>query len=161
MVKDFGHQLGSPQAHQLARATRDLGEYLFDPEAGFIAKLQAQLADAPRARIAYHPPCTLQHGQKLKGGAVGSVESGLRALGFDVQLPAESHLCCGSAGTYSVLQPEVAEALRQRKQGHLDALPADVVASGNIGCISHLAGGSARPVRHWIEVLDEALSSRS
>jgi glycolate oxidase iron-sulfur subunit len=156
MVKDFGHQLGSPQAHQLARATRDLGEYLFDPEAGFIAKLQAQLADVPRPRIAYHPPCTLQHGQKLKGG----VESGLRALGFDVQLPAESHLCCGSAGTYSVLQPEVAEALRQRKQSHLDDLPADVVASGNIGCISHLASGSARPVRHWIEVLDEALTSR-
>lgn len=156
MIKDFGHQLGSPQAHQLARATRDLGEYLFDPEAGFIAKLQAQLADAPRARIAYHPPCTLQHGQKLKGG----VESGLRALGFDVLLPAESHLCCGSAGTYSVLQPEVAGALRQRKQGHLEALAADVVASGNIGCISHLASGSARPVRHWIEVLDEALSPR-
>jgi len=154
MVKDYGHQLGSPLAHQLARATRDLGEWLLDPEAGFLPKLQAQLAGKTLPRIAYHPPCTLQHGQQLKGG----VEAGLRALGFEVRLPADSHLCCGSAGTYSVLQPAVANELRERKQAALDALPADCVASSNIGCISHLAGGSSRRVVHWIEVLDQALN---
>jgi len=155
MVKDFGNQLGSPMAHQVARATRDLGEWLFDPELGFMEKLRQQLNGKNRLRLAYHPPCTLQHGQKLKGG----VEAGLKALGFEVMVPAESHLCCGSAGTYSVLQPAIAGALRERKQGHLDALQADVVASSNIGCISHLAEGSKRPVRHWIEVLDEALNA--
>jgi glycolate oxidase iron-sulfur subunit len=155
MVKDFGNQLGSPMAHQVARATRDLGEWLFDPELGFMEKLRQQLNGKNCLRVAYHPPCTLQHGQKLKGG----VEAGLKALGFEVMVPAESHLCCGSAGTYSVLQPAIAGALRERKQGHLDALQADVVASSNIGCITHLAEGSKRPVRHWIEVLDEALNA--
>jgi glycolate oxidase iron-sulfur subunit len=153
MVKDYGQQLGSPQAHQLARATRDLGEWLLDPEAGFLDKLQALLGERERPAIAYHPPCTLQHGQKLKGG----VEAGLRALGFSVTLPADSHLCCGSAGTYSVLQPAVAGALRERKLASLDALGAPVVASSNIGCIAHLGAASARPVRHWIEVLDDCL----
>lgn len=153
MVKDYGQQLGSPLAHQLARATRDLGEWLLDPDNGFLDKLKALLADAARPAIAYHPPCTLQHGQKLKGG----VEAGLRALGFAVSLPADSHLCCGSAGTYSVLQPAVAGELRTRKLAHLDALPAELVASSNIGCIAHLGAASQRLVRHWIEVLDDCL----
>lgn len=154
MVKDYGAQLGSPLAHQVARATRDLGEFLFDPEAGFLEALRQALADKPLPRVAYHPPCTLQHGQKLKGG----VEAGLRALGFDLSVPADAHLCCGSAGLYSVLQPAVAGELRQRKQSALDALPADVVVSSNIGCINHLADGASRRVAHWIEVLDEALA---
>lgn len=154
MVKDYGHQLGSPQAHQLARATRDLGEWLLDPEAGFLDKLQPLLAGKQLPRIAYHPPCTLQHGQKLKGG----VEAGLRRLGFDLQLPADSHLCCGSAGTYSVLQPAVANELRQRKLANLGQLGARCVVSSNIGCITHLADDTGLPVRHWIEVLDDALS---
>ncbi len=154
MVKDYGHQLGSPLAHQLGRATRDLGEWLLDPEAGFLDKLRPLLAGKTLPRIAYHPPCTLQHGQKLKGG----VEAGLRQLGFEVQLPADSHLCCGSAGTYSVLQPQVAGELRQRKLANLDRLGADCVASSNIGCIVHLADAAGQPVRHWIEVLDDLLS---
>ncbi|MFN4116709.1 MAG: heterodisulfide reductase-related iron-sulfur binding cluster, partial [Inhella sp.] len=154
MVKDFGCQLGSPLAHQLGRATRDLGEWLLDPEAGFLDKLRPLLAGKTLPRIAYHPPCTLQHGQKLKGG----VEAGLRHLGFEVQLPADSHLCCGSAGTYSVLQPAVAGELRQRKLANLDRLGADCVASSNIGCIVHLADAAGQPVRHWIEVLDDLLS---
>lgn len=157
MVKDYGQQLGSPQAHQLARATRDLGEWLLDPENGWLDKLQPLLAGKTLPRIAYHPPCTLQHGQKLKGG----VETGLRRLGFDVQLPADSHLCCGSAGTYSVLQPAVANELRQRKLASLAPLGAACVASSNIGCITHLAAATDEvglPVRHWIEVLDDALT---
>lgn len=106
-------------------------------------------------RLAFHPPCTLQHGQQLRGG----IESALRALGFEVQLAAsESHLCCGSAGTYSVLQPKLAFELRDRKLASLAPLGADLIVSANIGCIQHLGSGTATPVRHWVEVLDEALA---
>jgi glycolate oxidase iron-sulfur subunit len=106
-------------------------------------------------RLAYHPPCTLQHGQKLRGG----VEAGLRALGFDVQIAgSDSHLCCGSAGTYSVLQPELAYQLRDRKLAQLTPISPKLIVSGNIGCIQHLQTGTAIPVRHWIEVLDEVVA---
>jgi glycolate oxidase iron-sulfur subunit len=157
MVKDYGHVLAddpvyAAKAKRVSELTVDLGELLPQmlPELSQKIELKAQLPT-----IAYHPPCTLQHGQKLKGG----VETHLRALGFEVQVSAlESHLCCGSAGTYSVLQPEIAYSLRDRKLG---ALPqgADVIASSNVGCITHLQSGSAKPVRHWIEILDDALSS--
>jgi glycolate oxidase iron-sulfur subunit len=106
-------------------------------------------------RLAFHPPCTLQHGQQLRGG----VEKHLGALGFDVSLAAsESHLCCGSAGTYSVLQPELATQLRDRKLQNLQPLQAEVIVSANIGCIQHLQSGTTTPVRHWVEVLDDALA---
>ena len=88
----------------------------------------------------------------------GGVETHLRALGFDVQLaPVESHLCCGSAGTYSVLQPELSYALRDRKLAGLGALEPQAIVSANIGCIQHLQTGTTTPVRHWVEVLDDAL----
>ena len=117
----------------------------------------ASLAGPPRGklRLAFHPPCTLQHGQQLRGG----VETHLRQLGFDVQIALnESHLCCGSAGTYSVLQPQFAYPLRDRKLANLAPLGADVIVSANIGCIQHLQSGTATPVRHWVEVLDDALA---
>jgi glycolate oxidase iron-sulfur subunit len=155
-VKDYAHALpGHPDAKRTAAATRDLGEWLFDPENGFVDRLLTLLGERTRGqKVAYHPPCTLQHGQKLKGG----VEAGLRALGFDVHLPAESHLCCGSAGTYSVLQASTALALRDRKLENLAATQASVIASANIGCLTHLQSGTSTPVRHWIELIDEALS---
>ena len=106
-------------------------------------------------RLAYHPPCSLQHGQQLRG----HVETGLAALGFEVELArSESHLCCGSAGTYSVLQPELAYALRDRKLARLGELEPAVIVSANVGCIQHLQTGTPTPVRHWIEVLDEAIA---
>jgi len=106
-------------------------------------------------RLAFHPPCTLQHGQRVRG----VVETSLAALGFDVSVATnEAHLCCGSAGTYSVLQPELANALRDRKIAHLDALEPATIVSANIGCIQHLQSGTTTPVRHWIEVLDDALA---
>jgi glycolate oxidase iron-sulfur subunit len=109
---------------------------------------------APQGVLAYHPPCTLQHGQKLRGG----VETHLRALGFDVRVALnESHLCCGSAGTYSVLHPEIAGELRDRKLGHLGQMEPVAILSANIGCITHLQSGTGTPVRHWVELLDEAL----
>ena len=106
-------------------------------------------------RLAFHPPCTLQHGQRVRG----VVETALGELGFDVSVAAnEAHLCCGSAGTYSVFQPELANALRDRKLAHLDELAPSAIVSANIGCIQHLQSGTTTPVRHWVEVLDDALA---
>ena len=99
-------------------------------------------------------PCTVQRGQQSRGG----VETHLRALGFDVQAAGgESHFCCGSAGTYSLLQPELAHALRDRKLEHLAKLEPQSIVSANMGCIAHLQSGTFTPVKHWIEVVDEAL----
>ena len=156
-IKDYGHALAADpvyaeRARRVGALTRDLSELLPD----LVCALHPRLAHAPRPshRLVFHPPCTLQHGQKLRGG----VETQLRALGFDVHLPAtESHLCCGSAGTFSVLQAELAGQLRERKLGHVQAAQPDVVISANMGCIQHLQAGTETPVRHWIEVLDEAL----
>jgi glycolate oxidase iron-sulfur subunit len=109
--------------------------------------------------VAFHPPCTLQHGQQLRGG----VEQHLGRLGFNIRVTGcEAHLCCGSAGTYSVLNPELAYALRDRKLAHLDATfgpdhPPATIVSANIGCITHLQSGTPTPVRHWVELLDQAL----
>jgi glycolate oxidase iron-sulfur subunit len=97
----------------------------------------------------------LQHGQQLRGG----VEKHLGDLGFKINVAScEAHLCCGSAGTYSVLQPELSYALRDRKLANLAQMQPDTIVSANIGCITHLQSGTATPVRHWVEVLDEALS---
>jgi glycolate oxidase iron-sulfur subunit len=154
-VKDYGHALAhdpdyAEKARRVSALTRDLSELL--PE--IAPKLQGRLRASRQPALAFHPPCTLQHGQQLRGG----VETHLRALGFEVRLAnAESHLCCGSAGTYSVLQPELATQLRDRKLGHLAPLQAEVIVSANIGCIQHLQTGTDTPVRHWVEVLDEAL----
>ena len=155
-VKDYGHALAfdalyADKAARISELTRDLSELLPD----LVPRLKDKLRLGPTTRLAFHPPCTLQHGQQLRGG----VETGLAALGFDVQLAAsESHLCCGSAGTYSVLQPELAYQLRDRKLANLAPLEAQCIVSANVGCIQHLQTGTATPVRHWVEVLDEALS---
>ena len=154
-VRDYGHILRDDPAYALkarriSELTRDLSELL--PALVPVLKGRVQ---APAGVVAYHPPCTLQHGQKLRGG----VEVNLRALGFDVQVAkSEAHLCCGSAGTYSVLQPELAYPLRDRKLGHLNQLQPTTIVSANIGCITHLQSGSEIPVTHWIELLDAALS---
>ena len=155
-VKEYGHHLQhDPQyaekAARISALTRDLSELL----PGIAPLLQGKLANVHKGVVAFHPPCTLQHGQQLRGG----VETHLRALGFDVRVAInESHLCCGSAGTYSVLQPELSKQLRERKLGHLNALQPTVITSANIGCITHLQSGTAIPVRHWVQVLDDALA---
>ncbi|NUZ04198.1 glycolate oxidase subunit GlcF [Piscinibacter koreensis] len=154
-VKDYGRLLADEPAYaaraaRIAGLARDLGELLPDLVPTLAPKLRTP---APR-RIAFHPPCTLQHGQRVRG----VVESGLTALGFDVRLaPHEAHLCCGSAGTYSVLHPEMATTLRDRKLANLGAADPQVIASANVGCIQHLQSGTATPVRHWVELVDEAL----
>jgi glycolate oxidase iron-sulfur subunit len=138
------------KARRIGELTRDLSELLPD----LVAQLKSRLHRSPSARLAYHAPCTLQHGQQLRG----HVEAAFRELGFAIEPPTESHLCCGSAGTYSVLQPELAHALRDRKLAHLDALQPSTIVSANVGCIQHLQSGTTTPVRHWVEVLDEAMA---
>ena len=154
MVKDYGHILaGDPlyeaKAKRVSELTRDLSELL----PALVQHLQPKLQHKVD-KLAYHPPCTLQHGQKLKGG----VEAGLTALGFEIQTACrDAHLCCGSAGTYSVMNPEIATTLRDRKLEVLAEVNASTIVSANIGCITHLQSGTTTPVRHWVEVLDEAL----
>jgi len=156
-VKDYGHALArdpayADKARRISELTRDLSELL--PDLAPRLKPKLRLRNVP-TELAFHPPCTLQHGQQLRGG----VETHLNALGFNVRVAAsESHLCCGSAGTYSVLQSELAYQLRDRKLGHLAALEAQTIVSANIGCIQHLQTGTETPVKHWIEVLDAALA---
>jgi glycolate oxidase iron-sulfur subunit len=104
--------------------------------------------------IAFHSPCSLQHGQKLPG----LVEGILVRLGFELTPVADGHLCCGSAGSYSLLQPELSRRLRDNKLASLSAGGATCIATANVGCQVHLEAGSSIPVRHWLELVDEALS---
>jgi glycolate oxidase iron-sulfur subunit len=105
--------------------------------------------------VAFQAPCTLQHGMKIRG----HVERLLAGAGFTLVPVADAHLCCGSAGTYSILQQELSGRLKANKLEALQAHRPDVIASANIGCITHLASGTPLPVRHWIELVDEATSN--
>ena len=153
-VREYGHILQhdaayADKASRISALTRDLSELL--PE--LVPALRGRVQPST-GLLAFHPPCTLQHGQKLKGG----VEQGLTQLGFTVRTALnESHLCCGSAGTYSVLHPQIAKELRDRKLGHLGQMEPTAIVSANIGCITHLQSGTATPVKHWVEVLDAAI----
>jgi len=155
-VKDYGHLLRKDAAYaekaaKVSALTRDIGEVI----AAELSAIEMKLPkDAPPRKIAFHAPCTLQHGQKLKA----QVESVLLAAGFELTTVPDAHLCCGSAGTYSILQPELSLQLRERKLAALSAGGARAIASANVGCISHLAAGTQTPVRHWIEWLDERLN---
>ena len=154
-VKEYAHSLAhdpayAKKASRIADLTRDLSEMLPDLVPALKAKVTSK-----GARLAFHPPCTLQHGQRVRG----MVETALGEFGFEVRIAVnEAHLCCGSAGTYSVLQPELANALRDRKLTNLAELAPSTIISANIGCIQHLQSGTTTPVRHWIEALDDALA---
>ncbi len=155
-VKEYGYLLArdpkfAAKARRISAMTQDLAELL----PTFAAELRTKIGAAPDKKVVFHPPCTLQHGQKIHGAVEGLLES----LGADVMPFAETHMCCGSAGTYSVLQPELAYQLRDRKLDHLQAAEPDVILSANIGCITHLATGTATRVMHWIEWLDERLQA--
>ena len=155
-VKDYGHLLANDltyaaKAQRISALTRDLSEIM----PGFEEELARRVAGKLTDRIAYHPPCTLQHGQQIRG----KVESVLCAIGVDVVLCADSHLCCGSAGTYSVTQPALSYQLRDNKLANLQATGAAAIVSANIGCLTHLQSGTVTPVRHWIELIDQALAA--
>ncbi|WP_144634861.1 glycolate oxidase subunit GlcF [Bordetella genomosp. 13] len=152
MVKDYAHHLRrdpkyAERAARIVALVKDVAEIV----APHAAELKARLAPGPRA--AFHPPCTLQHWQGLRPLS----EQMLVALGFDLQPFAETHLCCGSAGAYSVLNPEISQTLRDRKLGNIAEARPDMIVSSNMGCIGHLQGGTDTPVRHWIEAVDMAL----
>ncbi len=155
-VKEYGHLLAADPAYaakaaRISALTKDLSELLPAYQTPLLEKLRGKI----QRRVAWHPPCTLQHGQKIRG----KVESLLRAAGVDVQLCADSHLCCGSAGTYSVLQPKLSYQLRDDKIRNLQATQSELIVSANIGCITHLQSGTATPVKHWIELIDSALQA--
>jgi glycolate oxidase iron-sulfur subunit len=153
-IKDYARALAhdpryAAKAARISALARDLSELL--------PQLSAALKHRVRpvqGMLAFHPPCTLQHGQKLRG----VVETQLRSLGFEIGTAGnESHLCCGSAGAYSILQPQIATELRDRKLDALGALKPSCILSANVGCIQHLQSGTQVPVKHWIELLDEVL----
>jgi len=157
MVKDYGHLLHddplyASKAKRVSELCKDLSEIM--PQ--FQEQLVQKIGRDKKAGVVYHPPCTLQHGQQIRGKVEGLLES----LGIGVNLCADSHLCCGSAGTYSVLQPILSEQLRQQKIQNLETACASsgakTVVSGNVGCISHLHQDHL-PVRHWVEIIDQLL----
>ena len=152
MVKDYGYLLRADRAYahkaqRVADLARDPVEVI-GAEWRSIAPKVAM--DFGPLKVAFHPPCTLQHGMKLRG----RVEEILMALGLELTPVADGHLCCGAAGTYSILQPQLSARLKANKLTALEAGGPDVIASANVGCMTHLASGTARPVRHWIELLD-------
>ena len=159
-VKEYGHILHddphyAEKAKKISMLTKDLSELLPDLVDKLQGKVNANWSGKAAQQVAFHPPCTLQHGQQLRGG----VEQHLGALGFKINVAScEAHLCCGSAGTYSVLQPEIAYQLRDRKLGNLSEMNPEVIVSANIGCITHLQSGTQTPVKHWVELLDAALT---
>lgn len=154
-VKEYGHLLryDSQYAEKAARIsvlTRDISEVLV-AEKDRLATLMENNTGSPR--IAFHSPCTLQHGMRLNG----VVENLLQSFGFNLTSVADAHLCCGSAGTYSLLQPQLSRQLRENKLAALSKEKPDLLATANIGCLMHLQAGTNLPVKHWIELLDDAL----
>jgi glycolate oxidase iron-sulfur subunit len=155
-VRDYGHVLADDAAYaekaaRISALCRDPAEVLAAERAGLLALLGTQPG---RGKLAFQSPCTLQHGLKIRG----VVEELLAAAGYELMPVADGHLCCGSAGTYSLLQPELSKRLRDNKLAALTAGSPAVVATANIGCLSHLQAGSLLPVRHWVELIDAALS---
>jgi glycolate oxidase iron-sulfur subunit len=149
-VKEYGHLLAVDQsyrgkAERIAQLTQDLCE---------VIKPDDLPAGRNRGRIAFHSPCSLQHGQQLRGKA----EALLARVGYEVVPVRDAHLCCGSAGTYSLLQPAIARELRGRKLAALEEFAPQAIATANIGCLMHLQDGATTPVRHWIELVDAALA---
>ena len=156
MVKEYAHVLADDSAYadkaaRVVEMTRDLAEFL----PPMIDAIRPMLNPPADQSVAFHPPCTLQHGQQIRG----AVESMLMAFGATLVPVPDSHLCCGSAGTYSVTQPELSGQLRDRKVAALTANGATQILSANVGCLAHLQSGTAVPVRHWIEWLDDTMQS--
>ena len=144
-VKEYGEYLAHDplyreKAARVSAMTRDLSE---------VIPLE-EIRGAGKGKVAFQSPCTLQHGQKIRG----RVEELLKRAGYELQPVDDAHLCCGSAGTYSLLQPAIAGELRSRKLAALQAGAPRFIATANIGCLTHLQGAASRPVRHWIELLD-------
>jgi len=148
-IKDYGHMLRldpeyAEKAARVSALAKDVTEYL--------ATLELPVQEPRGLTVAYHSACSMQHGQKI----TMLPKALLTKAGFKVREPAEGHLCCGSAGTYNILQPEISEQLKARKVRNIEATRPDVVATGNIGCMTQIRTGTALPVLHTVELLDWA-----
>ncbi|MGE5471551.1 MAG: glycolate oxidase subunit GlcF [Bacteroidota bacterium] len=155
-VRDYGHALAEDPAYaekaaRISALCRDPSEILCAERERLLSLLPP--ARAGRGKLAFHAPCTLQHGLQIRG----VIEELLQVAGFQLTAVADAHLCCGSAGTYSLLQPELSTLLRNNKLAALDAGGPAQIATANIGCLTHLQAGSMLPVRHWIELIDEVM----
>lgn len=155
-VKEYGHLLQhdpayAAKAERVSTLTLDIAEILAAEADRLKPMLTAQ--QHPPLKLAFHSPCTLQHGQKIKG----VVEELLLAAGVELTPVADSHLCCGSAGTYSILQPALSKQLRDNKLAALTAGSPAAIATANIGCQTHLQSGCSKPVRHWVEIIEERI----
>ena len=152
VVKDYGELLKrdpdyADKARRVSALAKDIGEVVG------LQPLPKDLFKPAQRKVAFHSPCTLQHGQKL----TGTVEAILTQAGYELTPVADAHLCCGSAGTYSLLQPQLAQQLLANKLEALQQGQPEIIATANVGCQLHLASQAQRPVRHWIELFDEAL----
>ena len=157
-IRDYGHALAddavyAEKAAKISALCRDPSEILLAESEGLRNLLALTAGTEGRGKVAFQSPCTLQHGLKIRG----VVEEMLLAAGYELTPVSDGHLCCGSAGTYSLLQPELSQQLRQNKLAALNAGLPSLIATANIGCLSHLQAGSLLPVRHWIELIDEVL----
>ncbi|MEP3298459.1 MAG: glycolate oxidase subunit GlcF [Pseudoruegeria sp.] len=147
-VKDYGHMFrNEPMAQEAERVSglaMDISEFL----------MTLEIPDGPKKdmKVGYHAACSLQHGQQIKAAP----KQLLKKVGFSVLEPADSHLCCGSAGTYNLMQPEISKQLKARKVETLEAVSPDVIAAGNIGCMMQIGSGTGVPVVHSVELLDWA-----
>ncbi|HSF47418.1 MAG TPA: glycolate oxidase subunit GlcF, partial [Burkholderiales bacterium] len=160
MVKEYGHLLAhdlsyAGRAERVSALTGDLSEILHAERDALKPALERAAKGRPATKLAFHSPCTLQHGQQIRGFA----EELLRLAGFELTYVPDAHLCCGSAGTYSILQPELSQQLLRNKVTALQSGGPQLIATANIGCLTHLESGTQIPVKHWIEVLDERLAS--
>jgi glycolate oxidase iron-sulfur subunit len=148
-VKDYGHMLRDDPAYadkakRVSALAKDVTEYL--------ATLDLAFVETDKLTVAYHSACSMQHGQKV----TEQPKALLRKAGFAVREPAEGHICCGSAGTYNILQPEIAGRLRERKLKNIHRLKPDVIATGNVGCMAQLALGAQVPIVHTVELINWA-----
>jgi len=158
-VKDYGHALAhdpayAEKAKRISALTKDISEIIAAEGEKLKPLIPPPSSLIRERRVAFHSPCSLQHGLKLKG----QVESLLAALGYSLTDVPDAHLCCGSAGTYSILQPELSQKLQANKIAALESGKPDVILTANIGCQAHLQAATDLPVRHWIEALDELLA---
>jgi glycolate oxidase iron-sulfur subunit len=159
MVRDYGLLLRDDPAYasraaRISTLFRDIGQAVAQELARPDARLDLKSRSETARRVAFHSPCTLQHGLRIRG----LIEPLLERAGCRLTSVAESHLCCGSAGSYSLLQPAISRQLKANKLAALQADAPDIIATANIGCLMHLAAGAGRPVRHWIELLADSLA---
>ena len=153
-VTDYGRLLREDQAYaekarRVSELARDVSEIVLAERASVISRLRP----APRATVAFQSPCSLQHGLKVRG----VVEALLIEAGFTLTRVPDEHLCCGSAGTYSILQPDIARELLANKVDALESGKPDLIATANIGCLTHIQSAAHVPIRHWIELLDDVM----